>query len=182
MATQNITEYNNSRKGLSVDYIKSVLDYDPLTGIFRWRERMDVRPTTRARLTGKIAGSLDKQGYIRIVVVKNWLMAHRLAWLYMTGKWPEFEIDHRNGVRSDNRWAELRAATNIQNAVNSKKRCDNTSGFKGVSWSERNKKWISRITADKKPIYLGCFETAEAAYEAYKQAAINFHGEFVRFE
>lgn len=90
--------------------------------------------------------------------------------------------DHINGDTLDNRRQNLRAVSHGENIRNQKKRCNNTSGYKGVSWHKRDHVWQANIFFDGNAIYLGSFNSAEEAHEAYKTAAIKYHGEFARFE
>lgn len=107
--------------------------------------------------------------------------AHRLAWFYAYGVWPQDQIDHRNGIRSDNRICNLREATNSLNKANERRRTDNTSGFKGVHRRE-NGRWRARIGVGNRRLALGDFDTPEAAHTAYCQAAAQHFGEFARAE
>src|SRR3546814_8274071 len=86
----------------------------------------------------------------------------------MTGKWPRGEVDHRNGARDDNRWCNLRKATKAQNQANARRRRDNTSGVKGVTWNKARKKWVAQIQAGGKRMSLGGFPTIEAAANDYR--------------
>lgn len=88
--------------------------------------------------------------------------------------------DHENCNTLDNRRRNLRIATNSQNGANRERLSNNTSGYKGVSWDKRRRKWHAYIYFNKKQIHLGFFDTAEQAYEAYCAAAIRLHGEFAR--
>lgn len=101
-------------------------------------------------------------------------MAHRLAWLYMTGEMPLALVDHINMVKGDNRWTNLRAATKAQNGVNSISRC--ASGVKGAYWQSQSKVWYSKY----KNAYLGTFKTPEEANAAYIRAASAEFPEFAR--
>lgn len=100
----------------------------------------------------------------------------------MTGEWPVNDIDHANGGRSDNRWLNLRGATRGQNLANKKMDARNTSGFKGVSWSQKSQKWQAHIKVQRKSMFLGFFDTKEAAHAAYCVAADHHFGEFARPE
>lgn len=152
--------------------LREVLRYDPATGIFVWLDRSEASPQWRARYVGKRAGSKsgNGQGYTE----------HRLAWLYVTGSWPESQIDHINCNRAENRFSNLREATNSENMQNSGARKNNTSGFKGVAWDKRNKKFIASIGVGGKLLYLGRFFDPRVAAQAYCAAAEKFHGEFAR--
>lgn len=90
------------------------------------------------------------------------------------------QVDHINGDSLDNRQENLRIATMSQNGMNRTKQRNNSSGYKGVSWNSKNRKWIAQIVASGKYYYLGCFGTAELAYEAYCFAAARLHERFAR--
>ena len=175
-------------------YLKSILDYNPETGIFTWRERTpdmfnETQKRSRehacknwnSRCSGKQAGWL-KDGYIIIEVNGNKHRSHVLAYVYMNGKYPENEIDHDNGNSSDNRWINLRPATRSQNLMNTKIRKDNRSGFRGVSFSKASSKWQAQICVNNKRFHLGLFNTPQEAHEAYCAAALKYFGEFSRFK
>jgi hypothetical protein len=102
---------------------------------------------------------------------------HRLAWLYMTGAWPEGDLDHRNGDRQDNCWRNLRSATVTENMANSRGR----KSIKGVT-RVRTGKWTAQIQKNGVKEHLGTFDTADAAHEAYRNRASELFGEFARFE
>lgn len=104
--------------------------------------------------------------------------AHRIAFVLMTGRWPIDQIDHINRVRSDNSWSNLREANGAENSRNEGLRANNTSGLRGVGWNKSREKWRANIKVNNKQMYLGSFYTKEAAYEAYKAAALRLHGEF----
>jgi hypothetical protein len=138
--------------------LKELLDYDPETGIF-----------TRLA-SGERPGCIDAVGYKRIRVDGEQYLGHRLAFLWMTGQCPA-EIDHINRHRSDNRWANLRAANRTQNNANASDRKDNTSGYRGVYWHPRAKKWAATIRINGKRKYLGYFSDIAEAGKAYAAAA-----------
>lgn len=140
------------RENISVEEVRRLLHYNPLTGIFTRRV------TTGGRYGGKagaVAGTL-KDGYVQISLHSVQYRAHRLAWLYMTGAWPQFEVDHRNTVRADNTWDNLREAPGSLNAENKRKAQSNSkTGILGVCWIERDKTFCSRIMIDGKYTTLG---------------------------
>lgn len=145
-------------------YVKEVLSYDPETGFFRWRKSMRKNQI----LAGSVAGHVSaKLGYVLINFNGNPVYAHRLAWLYKTGAWPKNTIDHINGVRSDNRFCNLREATRMQNnnAFRRKSKA-NTSGYTGVYYHKQRNKWCARIMVFGKTIPLGLHETPEKAARA----------------
>ena len=106
--------------------------------------------------------------------------AGRLAWLYMTGQWPAHEIDHKDGCRANNVWANLREATRVENVINSDRELGK-SGSRGVKYVPRINKWIARIARGGQRKHLGSFDTAEEAHEAYLQAAKDIHREFALY-
>ena len=155
--------------------LREVLDYDPDTGNFTWR----VGKSGAAGI-GQIAGGPTDRGYWRIEVDGTRYRAHRLAWLYMTDEWPSDQIDHINGTRSDNAWANLRLADNHLNHANSKTPSNNSSGFKGVSWVQARNKWAAYIKVNCKRLHLGYYNAPEDASAAYADAARKHWGEFAR--
>lgn len=149
------------------------LRYDPENGF--WVRLRD----GGGRRAGEIAGHLRKDGYRRIGFEGNEYLEHRLAIFCMTSAWPRNEVDHRNLNRADNRWANLREATHSQNRTNT--RPTSSSGFKGVTW-HRDGKWQAQLGLGKTNIYLGLFDSKEAAHAAYRTAASRLFGEFARTE
>lgn len=127
---------------------------------------------------GSVAGSLQSLGYRQIMIDGQRLLSGRLAWLYVTGRWPDNEIDHVNGIRNDDRFCNLREATRSQN--NQNRRCYGKSGIKGACWIAKERKWRASIKVRGKTVQIGMFETAELAGDAYAQAAAELHGQFAR--
>jgi len=160
---------------LNCEQLRALLRYDATTGVFTWI----VNRGGRFR-AGTVAGWLTEKGYIKIRIGGRDYKAHRLAWLYMTGCWPEHEVDHENTIRSDNRWDNLREATGAQNSRNRRKPVTNTSGFKGVSWNKITCQWQAVIHIDGKRVILGQFNSPEDAHQAYVAAASEHYGEFAR--
>lgn len=145
--------------------LKKVLNYDPVTGIFTWKTG------GRKHKGGDIAGQLDSKGYVRINYKYKTYFAHRLAWLYVHGKWPDGVLDHRRGIRHDNRISELRDVTqavNMQGFRNVSTR--NKTGYTGVSWNERLKGFTATRMVNGKAKFLGVFEEVLLAANAYKNA------------
>lgn len=159
---------------LSAERLRELLNYDPETGIFRWKVSRG-----GTAMIGTIAGCLHPDGYLLIRADGKQYLAHRLTWLYMTGGWPEDQIDHINGKRADNRWKNLREADATLNSENQRKaQGDNFScGLLGVTIIKSAKKnpWQARIGITGKQKHLGYFPTPEAAHEAYLQAKREFH-------
>lgn len=168
--------HKGARNDLTAEYVRSILDYNPDTGEFRWK--INRPPRGKA---GEIAGSINANGYRKMGIRQREYYAHRLAWLIMTGEWPPAEVDHRHGDPSDNRWEKLRAATSSQNIIN-RPSPGGRSGYRGVSWAWSSSKWMATITVKKKTTYLGIFDTAEEAHEAYLRASERLHGEFARHD
>ena len=147
--------------------LKEKLDYDPVTGIFRWKDGK--------RFGGKVAGWQEKHGYTRISLDRKTYYAHRLAHLYMNGAFPNGEVDHENQNRGDNRWSNIsKWGTKSENKRNNSLRSNNTSGFNGVSWNKTLNKWEARITADGQKMRLGGFDSYTDACDARVVANIKY--------
>lgn len=158
---------------LSVFELKSLLDYDPDTGIFIWKVDRGNNKTK-----GLQAGSLHVTGYIHISIDNKIYQAHRLAWLYMTGDWPDQHIDHIDRIRNNNKWNNLRKANRQQNAANQKLRKTNKSGYKGVSWDQRSGKYVSVIRVNNKIKHLGYYDDPKEAYCKYLENAKKYFGDY----
>lgn len=181
-----------SRENLTAEYIRSIIHYNPETGVFTWLSRRIEHftdgkyPSERKaaiynrRWAGSVAGTINDKGYRIIGVDNSDYYAHRIAWLYMTGAWPSDQVDHKNLDKADNRWGNLREATNSQNNANRLARKDNVSGVKGVRWCRRDKKWIARIKKDGDRHTLGYFTSLEEAAAAYEAAATKMFGDYAR--
>jgi hypothetical protein len=124
---------------------------------------------------GDVVGSPDKQGYLITTLFKKPVKLHRLAWLMINKEWPNGQIDHINGTKSDNRIANLRVVSNRQNKQNMTAPSSNTSGYLGVSYHKKSGKWAANIKLDGRSIYLGIYENPEDASLAYKEAKSKFH-------
>ena len=124
---------------------------------------------------GQIAGCLSGDSGYRVVKVDGALYReHRLIWLYHYGVFPEFQIDHINGVRHDNRIENLRDVTNLENHRNIKKRCDNTSGVTGVYYRPETKGWRAIIYVNGKAVGLGHYKEKVEAIDARAKAEIKY--------
>lgn len=156
--------------------LKEVLHYDARTGVFVWRQ-----PAGRwGRIpAGTVAGNISHPG-ICIRIDGKLYLAHRLVWLYVFGRWPDDQIDHRDLDRTNNALLNLREANNSQNQGNQPLDKTNKSGYKGVSWSKSCNKWLANISIDNKSKYLGLFDTPEDAHAAYVAAASAHFGNFMR--
>ncbi|KPG72888.1 HNH endonuclease signature motif containing protein [Pseudomonas libanensis] len=150
---------------LTKDQALEALNYDPETGIFTRK----IKTCGRVKI-GQVAGFVRSDGYRMIRVRVKQYLAHRLAWLMVTGSFPENQIDHINGIRGDNRWCNLRAVTKQENDRNRAVRCDSASGCIGVRRHTRADGWVARITVSGKRINLGYFKDLLSAVAARKSA------------
>lgn len=147
-----------------------LMSYDPVTGLFKWKKRR------RGVSTSKALGTDNGYGYLRITVLGVSRYAHRLAWLYVYGEMPANEIDHINGIKSDNRICNLRPATPGQNKQNMRRAQSNSkSGYLGVSWHKKAKKWQAHISVNRKHIYLGLHDDIDSAYASVLKAKETHH-------
>lgn len=156
---------------LTLERLKEALRYHPETGDFIW-----VNPPSKRVAIGSVAGSKHAKGYITVSLDRRFYRAHRLAWFYMTGRWPNAQIDHINGIRDDNRWCNLRdvsAETNQRNRTGVNR--NNKIGLPGVSWAKRGG-WFARIWVDGGSKFLGYYPTPEDAHKAYLVAKRELHG------
>lgn len=151
---------------LTAEYLREILHYDPETGVFTWKKQ-----TSNNVKVGDQTGNISTWGYVQITVRRKRFAAHRLAWLYVYGAWPNGEIDHINRVKTDNSIANLREVTKVTNCQNRPPRKENP----GAYYDARINKWRSLITVNKKRIDLGYFASAELASEAYLEAKAVHH-------
>jgi hypothetical protein len=156
------------RNDLTAELVRDLLDYAPESGIFIWKKDRSTKVHA-----GDIAGSLMANGYVKIGISSSYYLAHRLAWLWVTGEWPQEQIDHINRVIDDNRWVNLREATGSQNVANQPPR-KLSELPRGVRRTGR--KFGAHIGAPQ--LYLGTFDTVEEASAAYMAAARDLYGEF----
>lgn len=149
--------------------IREIASYDPSTGVFT---AMVSRPPCRV---GDQIGAPGTGGYVQATIFGETYLLHRLAWLYMTGEWPADQIDHHNRNRGDNRWDNLRPATNGQNGIASGATWG-ALGIRGVYLTTKNGK--TRYRAVLARTHIGYFRTPEEARAAYVRAAQKSYGEF----
>jgi hypothetical protein len=159
------------RADLTAERLREVLSYDSESGEFRWRAA-----PYNARLVGKVAGCARADGYRVISVDRIVYAAHRLAWLYVHGRFPNLEIDHIDRNRANNALSNLRQATGAEQRANSGRRSTSTSAFKGAC--KKRQKWRAGIKVGGRSIHLGTFDTPEAAHAAYMAAATKHFGAF----
>ena len=132
----------------------------------------------RKAATRADAGGDSSNGYWYIRIDGKGYLGHRLAWLYMHGHFPDGMLDHKNHNRSSCRIADLRKATQSQNAANTNLRATSTSGFKGVCWHKKHNKYRAQIGFRGKVVELGFYNTAREAARAYDYVAARVFGEF----
>lgn len=160
---------------LSADRLREVVHYDPDTGVFTRKVRLAQRHKAGDRADFRINHG-GMTGYRRLSVDRKRYLAHRCAWLYVHGEWPEHDIDHVNGDKSDNRIANLRDVPNMVNRQNVHgPRIDNSSGFLGVYFHPQTGKWRARISHAGKSISLGLFDSPQSAHESYLETKRVLH-------
>lgn len=166
------TSRNKGQRGEPTQsQVKKLLEYNPDTGLFTCKiKRMRLDP-------GMIAGGKRKDGYVVIYLQGKQYYAHRLAWLYMTGKFPKEDLDHINMNPSDNRWINLREASRSQNNYNRKVQRNNKIGYKGV-YKHRENQYKATAWINKKRTNIGSYRTPEEASEAYQNFVKDKHKEF----
>lgn len=154
---------------LTADRLHDLLDYNPETGLF-------TRRTSRGNVkAGTPAGRIQTDGYRQVVIDGKYYLVHRLVWLWHHGKWPDHEIDHIDQNKLNNRIENLRDVERHINIAN--RRSYNASGFKGVSKKTKGSGFFARLNRiDGKVDYLGVFDTAEAAHQAFKVAHVEHRG------
>ena len=155
---------------LTHDRLKQRLRYNRRTGVFSYRQNVG------RMKRGVVAGTINAYGYRQICIDGRLYRACRLAWLYVQGDWPQGQVDHRNGVRHDDRFRNLRDVTHAENQQNCKTiRANNTSGVKGVSWCKRRQRWQAHIQHNGVQKNLGVFKDIEKAAAAYRSAEKALH-------
>lgn len=172
----------------SLELVRQLIRYEPETGNLYWLPRpesMFDAPRDAIAFNGRFAGreaftAIGSHGYKNGRVLGCTLLAHRLIWALETGHWPKDQIDHVNGIRTDNRIENLREASNSQNSMNQGVRADNTSGHKGVCWHSGAKKWRAYINLNGKRTHLGFFSCARMAGAAYAKANKTMHRDYGR--
>lgn len=165
------------RAPFTAQYLRSLLDYDPQTGILLWHRRpieafrnKQAFSAWNTKYAGKVAGSSRPDGYVCVSIDKRRYLAHRLIVFMINGRWPDV-VDHINGDPSDNRAFNLRDTDAKGNARNNSISSANTSGFTGVIWDKSRGKWAARIKFSGKLFHLGRFSQLQDAVDARKEAA-----------
>jgi hypothetical protein len=151
--------------------LKRLVSYNPLSGIFM------AMPVRGSRLIpGSPLGTLSRSGYLAFRILGKIRRAHRLAWFMVHGEWPEEYIDHINGIKTDNRIANLRSVTQSVNMQNLRTaNCRNSTGYLGVSWDRKRGKYRAIIGVNGKNLTLGWFDEPEVAHQAYLDAKRKLH-------
>ena len=155
---------------LTQEHLKRLFLYNPESGLFT-----RLKTTASNAVKGSVAGNRNSRGYVKIKINGREYSAHRLAWLYVYGSFPEAQIDHINQDKSDNRIGNLRKATAPQNQQNVGVRKDNSSGFAGVRWNKQLGKWVANIRVHGIRKHLGCFDDMDAAVQARLNAELLHH-------
>jgi len=152
---------------IELDRLRTILDFDPETGLFKW-----AIDHSRKSKKGSLPGNINTLGYHVLCIDRKDYYAHRLAWFYVHGVWPSGDIDHINGIRSDNRLSNLRDVTHRVNLENRRRATrTNKTGYLGVSWSKVSGKYIAGIRRGGVSKHLGLFATPVEAHAAYLAAA-----------
>lgn len=158
---------------LNQEYLKSILHYNPETGSFIWLVKSGSN-----NLIGSYAGSITNRRYVSVGINDKRYMAHRLAFLYMTGYWPKDQVDHVNGIRDDNRWINLSEANNSQNQHNKNVNINNLLGIKGVS--SHGKNYRAYFSINNKRYHIGTYKTIEEAKNARDEFAKSHNNEYFK--
>jgi len=170
---------------MDAEFVRKCLRYDPSTGRLHWKERLQdtfsdgrMRADAKAmQWNAKHAGNeafctKDGRGYLQGHIGGKKYRAHRIVWMIVTGAWPEGEIDHIDGDKSNNRFNNLRSVTHSENMKNMKRSSRNTSGVVGVTWSQSQEKWCASIGHNNTRSHLGFFANKSDAIAARKCAEI----------
>jgi hypothetical protein len=157
-------------QSIPISLVRFVFWYSAETGLLRWRLKAN-----RNALIGGVAGAPNARGYLTVRFSgSDTQLVHRVVWAHAHGEWPDRDVDHINGDRSDNRLANLRLATRSENNQNMRNaKSYNSTGFLGVSRS--NARFIASISVSGKTTHLGAFATAEEAHSAYLRAKRVLH-------
>lgn len=176
MADDSCSKNRRKSKLKTLAELRELLSYDPLTGEFR-------RLTTRGpkHKAGQIAGGVTAHGYINITIDGVRYYGHRLAWLFATGEWPKDQIDHADMDRTNNRFANLREASNSDNLCNRGPTKRSKTGYRGVSYAtdRKRKPWVAVVTKGARR-FMRRFATREEAAARRQVAAQEIHGRFAR--
>lgn len=165
---------NTGAQMTELEIVHAYLDYSKETGEFRWK-----KASSDKSKIGAIAGRpRSKNGYWQLTLKGKTYYSHRLAWFFVNEVMPSFEIDHINGIKGDNRIANLRDATHSQNLVNMSAKKDNTSGSKNAHWCNTKQRWIAKVKFGGKTYHAGTFRDYLSAVSAAESARLDVHGKF----
>lgn len=173
---------------ISMQYLRECFDADFELGQLRWRARPDAHFSCasaakrwRAKFSGKVTGGPHKEGYMAIYISvdgrRHGLLVHRVLWAMRNGAWPKATIDHKDTVRTNNCWRNLREATYSDQNAN---RPAIRAGLKGATLDRRTGRYVAQITRNGRYHFLGRFASELEAHKAYEEAATAMHGEFAR--
>lgn len=157
---------------MTYEKLLQLLHYDPETGIFTWLREVNKRPYDT------VAGTVSVHGYRVITYCGVKYRASRLAHLYMTGEWPDGEMDHADRDKLNDRWTNLREVLRSQNALNRDLQSNNASGARGVHWDSTRSKWVAQVKDDGVNHFAGRFDSFEEAVIARDALATDLHGDF----
>ena len=175
----------------SLDLVRKIIKYDPNTGVLTWLHRDDdmfqkgkrtnneIANVWNARNANKPAGNFNGR-YIIVRFYGIHYAAHRLAWLLYYEVDPEFQIDHIDGNKTNNKISNLREATKSENMMNRGAQKNSKSGIKGIMFEEKRGKWKAEITLNRKNYFLGRFYDLDEAIHARKEAEKIYHGDFAK--
>lgn len=161
-------------KILPLEQLRELFRYDSESGHLYW-----IAPG-KGRIKKKPAGTLVRAGYIGVMIDGKRHYVHRIAWALHHGSHPVDQLDHINGIKTDNRIVNLREATNAQNGKNLSLSKLNTSGYAGVTFDKHNNKWRASIRCNNKIIHLGRYQSFDDAIKVRQQAESQFFGEWKR--
>ncbi len=174
MGSQRVTR-ESPTDPLTAERVRALLDYDPETGVFRWRLK-----TCRKVVPGAVAGTFNGKGLLLIGVDGHRYVAARLAWLWMTGEWPKGQIACRNLDPGNIRWANLCDVSASEKVMTTKPPANNTSGVRGVCWARGRGQWNAYIGKDGRRITLGHFDRFSDAVAARRCGEAKYFGSSVR--
>lgn len=170
---------------MTYELVRKLMDYDPHTGVFLWRERspdffnyttnpVRMCNTWNTKCRNKVVGFKNRKGYIELRFFKRTYFLHRLAFLYMEGYLPENQVDHINRIRDDNRWCNLRVVSQQCNSRNCGLAKNNKTGVTGVYFSKKDKRWVAKIKVNYKSIDLGGFINFNDAVQSRWDAEVKY--------
>ena len=162
----------NKSRAITQEELKGIICYDPLTGVFTRIANLNSNEVA-GDSNGTVWKSCGKSYFVFSIRDRIYL-AHRLAFLYMTGSFPLGQVDHDDGNGNNNKRNNLNDVTQLDNAKNVRMPITNKSGCVGVSWKERYKKWHAQIKANRKAIHLGYFTFFNDAVIARKMAEYEY--------